>query len=331
MISKKNLVSVFILVAIFISCNNPKQKQHETNNTKPSAAKIQTPSFNADSAYRYTKEQVDFGSRVPGSKAHEKCGKYLEEKLKSFGLDVVVQTDIVTTYDKKKYTMSNIIGQYNKENKKRILLCGHWDTRPFADQDSVNNDKPFDGADDGASCVAVLLETARQLNISKPDIGIDLVFFDLEDYGDQNGNNPDTWCLGSQYWAKHPHVPDYFAQFGILLDMVGGKDPVFPKEGSSVHYASAVVNKVWNIAQQAGYGKYFIDPVISPTTDDHVYVNQILNIPTIDIVDYDPDRHDYKYWHHKHSDSMDIIDASTLKMVGQVVLEVVFAEVNAEQ
>jgi len=113
--------------------------------------------------------------------------------------------------------------------------------------------------------------------------------------------------------------------------MVGGKDPVFPKEGTSMRYASSVVEKVWKIAAKAGYGRYFIDTVTGETTDDHVYVNQFLNIPTIDIVSYDPERHVYKPWHHTHSDNMDIIDPATLKMAGQVVLEVVFEEVNVAQ
>jgi glutaminyl-peptide cyclotransferase len=272
-----------------------------------------------------------FGPRVPGTKAHENCGKYLTDKLKSFGMDVIVQNAVAATYDGKKYSMSNIIGQYNLQNKKRILLCGHWDTRPFADRDSVNPTKPFDGADDGGSCTAVLLEVARQLSISKPGIGVDIVLFDLEDYGDQSGNTKDSWCLGSQYWAQHLHTPDYFAQYGILLDMVGGKNPAFPKEGSSIQYASSVVNKVWNIAAQAGYGNYFTNAETPATTDDHVYVNTLANIPCIDIVHYDISKMDYMPCHHRHCDNMENIDSSTLKIVGQVLLEVVFSEANAAQ
>jgi peptidase M28-like protein len=331
--SKKNLISFFIVVAFFISCTNPKTEQSETSNQKPQTRNpaVPAPLFNADSAYRFTKEQVDFGPRIPGTKAHEECGKYLEDKLKSYGLDVIIQTDVVTTYDEKKYTMKNIIGQYNTGSSKRILLCGHWDTRPFADHDSVDKDKSFDGANDGGSSAAVLLETARQLSISKPGIGVDIILFDLEDYGEQNGNKSDTWCLGSQYWSKHLHKADYYAQFGILLDMVGGMNPVFPKEGSSMKYASSIVNKVWNIAGQAGYGQYFIDGVTPETMDDHVYVNQFANIPCIDIVHYDIQKMEYMPCHHRHCDNMEIIDASTLRMVGQVVLEVVFSEVNAAQ
>jgi glutaminyl-peptide cyclotransferase len=122
------------------------------------------------------------------------------------------------------------------------------------------------------------------------------------------------------------HKPDYFAQFGILLDMVGGKDAVFPKEGSSVYYAAAVVNKIWGTAAQAGYRKYFIDMQTGQTTDDHVYVNKLANIPCIDIVAYDVSRSDYMPCHHRHCDNLENIDAATLKIVGQVLLQVIFSE-----
>lgn len=325
--SKLTGIALLTVFVFFSACNNSKTEQPVSEQPETPATKITAPSFNSDSAYRYTKEQVDFGPRVPGTKAHANCATYLTQKLKTFGLDVIVQNGVATTYDSKKFTLSNIIGQYNPQLKKRILLCGHWDTRPFADRDSVNPTKPFDGADDGASCVAVLLETARQLSISKPNVGVDIVLFDLEDYGDQSGDTEDTWCLGSQYWSKNPHKADYYAQFGILLDMVGGKNAVFPKEGSSMHFAPAVVNKVWNIAAQAGYAQYFIAAETPPTTDDHVYVNTLANIPCIDIVHYDVNKRDYMPCHHRHCDNMDIIDQATLKMVGQVLLEVVFAEI----
>ena len=319
----------FAFCIAFFSCTNPEPAENGKQETVNHKFLIPVPSFNSDSAYLYIKEQVAFGPRVPGTRAHENCASYLSEKLKSFGLDVIVQRGVVETYDKKKFNLSNIIAQYNIQNTKRILLCGHWDTRPFADRDEVNPEKPFDGANDGASSVGVLLEIARQLSISKPGIGVDIILFDLEDYGDQIGKTKDSWCLGSQYWGQHLHKPGYYAQYGILLDMVGGRNAVFPREGSSVVYAPSIVNKVWNIAKQKGYGQYFIDAETPQTTDDHVYINQLANIPCIDIVHYDTAKVDYMPCHHRHCDNMEIIDAATLKIVGQVVLEVLFSEVNA--
>lgn len=312
-----------------VSCTSPKTEEPSTTQQQVPKSIIPTPSFNSDSAYQYIKEQVAFGPRVPGTKAHANCAKYLSEKLKSFGMDVIVQNAVTTTYDLKKFNMSNIIAQYNTQVRKRILLCGHWDTRPFADRDSVNKDKPFDGANDGGSSVAVLMEIARQLSISKPGIGVDIILFDLEDYGDFTGKAKDSWCLGSQYWSQRLHRPDYYAQFGILLDMVGGKNAVFPKEGSSLTYASSIVNKVWSIAQQSGYSEYFIDAETRQTTDDHVYINELANIPCIDIVQWDVNKQDYMPCHHRHCDNLENIDPATLKIVGQVVLEVLFAEANA--
>ncbi|MBK7853867.1 MAG: M28 family peptidase [Bacteroidetes bacterium] len=70
----------------------------------------------------------------------------------------------------------NIIAEYKPEKTKRILLCAHWDTRPWADRDSIDKYKPFDGANDGASGVAVLLEIARAIQTAPLGYGIDFIF-----------------------------------------------------------------------------------------------------------------------------------------------------------
>lgn len=333
---KKNLLIFFnwcigycALCIFFFSCNTSEtNKQPESSKAEIKKPKLNAPSFNADSAFSFVKTQIDFGPRIPGTKAHANCAAYLSSKLISYGMDVIVQNGIVTTYDKKKFDLKNIIAQYNLSNPRRILLCAHWDTRPFADRDSNNPSKPFDGANDGGSGVAVLLEIARQLNIAKPNLGIDIILFDVEDYGDQSGRTSDSWCLGSQYWGKNLHRPNYFAQYGILLDMVGGRDAVFPKEGTGMKYASGIVNKVWGIARQTPYSNFFSDTTTPETTDDHYYVNTLASIPCIDIVHYNTTTMDYMACHHRHCDNMDIVDASTLKAVGQVLLEVLFYELN---
>jgi hypothetical protein len=126
--------------------------------------------------------------------------------------------------------MFNLIASFNPDIEKRILLCAHWDSRPFADQDTAKRNLPIDGANDGASGVAVLMEIARQLNIKKPDVGVDIIFFDVEDYGQPDGDGDhveDSYALGTQYWAKNPHKPNYTAENGILLDMVGAGDALY--------------------------------------------------------------------------------------------------------
>lgn len=328
---------LFCFSFLFFSCTNTPEKpetettQPETVNPKPQTS---TPEFNGDSAYALVRKQVDFGPRIPGTQSHAACAAWMTDKLKLLGIKTTVQNGTVTTFDNRKFILQNIIAEYNPQSNNRILLLAHWDTRPWADADSVKKDKPFDGANDGASGAAVLMEIARQLSISKPDIGVDIFLSDLEDYGQEENDMrfprmEDSWCLGTQYWAKNLHRPNYFAKFGILVDMVGGKDAVFPKEGSSVYYASDIVNKVWNTASEIGYGNYFINGSSGQTTDDHVYVNQLANIKCIDIVHYDLNIRNYPSFHHTHADNMSIIDKNTLKIVGQVVLEVIFREAQS--
>lgn len=325
-------ITAIVFCCLIFSCGNPAEdKNNQQQKQEPKINKLPAPEFNADSAFAFLKAQVDFGPRVPGTKAHEKCAKYLLEKLKSYGLKTSFQQETVSTFDNKKFRLKNIIAEYKPELSKRILLCAHWDTRPWADQDSVDKLKPFDGANDGASGGAVLIEIARLISSSQLNVGIDIVLFDLEDYGQEQDDNrfpqqENTWCLGSQHWARNPHKANYYAQFGILLDMVGGKNPVFPREGTGNYYAPDIIEKVWSHAKNLGYGNYFIDAISPKTTDDHVYVNQLANIKCIDIVHYEIDKRNYPAYHHTHGDNIDVIDKNTLKMVGQVVLETLFAE-----
>lgn len=317
-----------IAYSCFSSCSNdPDTDKPENTAQKPEASLPPAPSFNQDSAYLFIKVQVDFGPRVPGTTAHAKCADYLSAKLKSYGWEVQIQNANISTYDKKKFMLKNIIASYKPEIANRILLLSHWDSRHIADQDTIDRDKPIHGADDGGSGVGVLLEIARQLSLTKPNVGIDILLDDLEDYGDQSSPGEDTWCLGTQYWAKNPHKPGYVAQYGILLDMVGAKGATFPREGNSREYAPYVVKKIWNKAAHLGYSNYFIFQDGAAITDDNYYVIHDANIPCVDIINMKPlPLSGFGSYHHTHQDNMDIIDKNTLKAVGQTVLEVVWEE-----
>jgi hypothetical protein len=246
--------------------------------------------------------------------------------MKSWSDNVSIQQGVLKAYDGTNLKFRNIITSFNPEAKRRVLLFAHWDTRPWSDQDSIDPMKPSLGADDGGSGVAVLMEIARQLSTQKPTVGIDLAFFDAEDWGKEGGGpgSEDSYALGTQYWAKNPHVAGYTADYGILLDMVGAKDAQFRFEGLSYDRAGSVLQKVWSQAAQLGYSNYFLNQDGGWVTDDHVYVNAI-GIPAIDIIHtrineasgFPP------HWH-THRDNMDVIDRSTLKAVGQTLLGVIF-------
>lgn len=313
------------LLLVF-SCN-----QSSKSVTQTGKETIQVPAFNPDSAYRYTASQVAFGPRVPNTTAHQACGNYLAGELRRFGATVIEQEATVYTYSNLALNAKNIIGSFLPENKNRILLCAHWDSRPFADYDPNpdNQHKPIDGANDSAGACGILLEIARQMQQQSPGIGVDIVFFDAEDWGapsfDRKGEG--GWCLGSEYWAKNPHIPGYKARYGILMDMASAHNAQFYKETTSLYYAKNVVNKVWQAAQIAGYDAYFIDREGGSIQDDHIPVNEIRKIPCIDIIQHDPDSKTGfgAYWH-TLNDTMEAVSTETLKAVGQTLLYVLYHE-----
>lgn len=319
-----------LLIFLLLSCGNKGENKNKENEVSPQSMTVSAPAFDTDSAYAYTGKQVSFGPRVPNTEAHKKCSDYLINELKRHGAEVFVQEAILTAWDGTKLEARNIIGSYNPENKKRILLFAHWDSRPYADEDANpdNHNKHIDGADDGASGVGVLLEIARQIHLKAPAAGIDIIFFDAEDYGKPAFSNKyveDSFCLGSQFWAKNPHIKNYRADFGILLDMVGAKNATFYKEGYSMQYAAPVVEKVWSAARNLGFGKYFINTSTGPITDDHIYVHKGRNIPCIDIINLDQSsKNGFGHYWHTVNDTMDNIDKETLNAVGQTVLEVIY-------
>ena len=320
-----------IIPFLFASCG---QNQSNTSSkNKKSAEFIKAPDFNADSAYYFVEKQVLFGPRVPGTKAHTECAKWFVKKLGDYSDTLIVQSFKARTYDGVTRNGKNIIASFNPENKNRILLMSHWDSRPFADHctDESQHATAIDGANDGASGVGVLMEMARQFNLKKPEVGIDIVLFDLEDWGPPTQlemYETEAWGLGSQHWSNNPHFYGYNARFGILLDMVGTKNPVFPREYFSQEYAGFVMDLVWGYAAELGYKKYFVNHQGGATTDDHYFVNTIAKIPSIDIIHLDRKTTNGSFFEHWHTtnDNIESIDRSTLKMVGHVVMTVVYNE-----
>ena len=318
------LTLLSIVLVALVSCTGDGKK---TSQPQVPAKVVNVPVFNADSAYYFIKKQVDFGPRIPNSAAHKKAGDYFIAQFKTYGATVKVQEFTATTFDNTKVNLRNIIASFNLEKKKRILLAAHWDTRPFADKDKEKPNATFDGANDGGSGVGVLLEIARILQKQPTDVGIDIILFDGEDWGErtetQGPSLPSTldfwWCLGSQRWAKNKHVGGYSAYYGIVLDMVGGKNARFGFEGYSLEYAPSVVDKVWKTAARLGFTNIFVNEKDGFVIDDHVAVNIHAKIPMIDIISMGDT-------HHTRKDNMDNISKETLNAVGQTVLQTIYYE-----
>jgi hypothetical protein len=331
---------LFILgftASLWCACNPSSVSNNDTppvvspNETNEAALEKEIAAgFNADSAYYFIAKQVGFGPRVPGTASHRKCGDYLVQTLKNMGPtppEVQEQFSTARTFDNKTIPVRNIISQFYPERARRILLAAHWDTRPFAETDPHKPHLPIEGANDGASGVGVLMEIARQLALHDPGIGVDIIFFDAEDWGDTSGQVEDSYCLGSQYWAKNPHVPNYTADYGILLDMVGDKNALFAIEDFSWRMAQPVVQKIWNKAQSLGYGNLFINQKRGPIIDDHYYVMLHRQFPMVDIINFDPNSYSRfgRTWHN-HNDNLENISTATLLAVGKTVIHILFTE-----
>lgn len=315
--------SIYALLLLCVSC--AKQQQSSTPDVRCD--------FSADSAYAYIAQQVAFGARVPGSEEHVACGDWLVKKLATMGAQVQNQYGTMINYAGEPQSLRNIVAYFEGTTQNAILLCAHWDSRPWSDEEEHYDDRfaPVLGANDGASGVGVILEILRQLSILKARgemvPSVQIVFFDCEDMGTPSHytglERPHTWCLGSQYWAQQyiQHSPIKL-QYGILLDMVGDPSATFPREYFSMQYANGYLEQLWRSANRLGYGRYFVpSTTYYPITDDHYYVNTIARIPCVDIIDYKTNTETgFAEWWHTQQDDMRNINHQTLQAVGETVL-----------
>ncbi len=293
------------------------------------------PAFNTDSAYAFTQAQCNFGPRPMNTPAHDKCALWIQQKFEQYGCQVLLQDANLTGYDGTILKSRNIIARYRPERQGRIMLCAHWDSRPWADNDpdSTNWRKPILAANDAASGVAVMLEVARLISADTTlnNIGVDFVCFDAEDWGTpqwaENSGGDDSWALGAQYFAAN--LPsDFNVSYAVLLDMVGGQGARFYQEGMSLQYAPDIVKKVWRAARKAGYGSFFPRQEGGMVTDDHIPLNQTAKIPTVDVISYYPDCTLSSFgptWH-TMADDMQHISKETLKAVGQTMIQLIYSE-----
>ncbi|MEX1241152.1 MAG: M28 family peptidase [Cyclobacteriaceae bacterium] len=330
-------IRLFLIASLLlaVSCGSDRGKKQSTSDEQP-AINVKVPPFSADSAYHFVERQVAFGPRIPNTKAHEQAGNYFVETLKRYGAQITIQEFQQENFDGRTLNLKNIVACFNPDKAKRILFAAHWDTRPFSDKDKEKPFSSFPGANDGASGVGVLLEVARVLHSNTlPEVGVDIIFFDGEDWGEREGQQqshpvPDGlrewWCLGSQYWAKNKHKPNYSAYYGILLDMVGADNAQFHREGYSMEFAPSIVKKVWGHAHRLGYSHRFINNTQARVTDDHVFVNTIARIPMINIVHFEPGVGYFGDFHHTQRDNMDIISVEMLGIVGTTIMNVIYHE-----
>lgn len=259
-------------------------------------------------------QQVAFGPRIPGQPGHAREAAWLDSLSRTQADSVTVQRWWHHSASGDSVEMINILAQFNPKATQRVLYVAHWDSKPTADRDPTNKTAPMPGADDGGSGVAILLGVADALHKLRPDVGVDLLYVDGEDYGTFGPPEVDV-LVGATYYASHPIVAGR-PLFGVLWDMVGHKDLRIPIEMNSQVAAPDVVDRVWKVAAQMGYAEIFTQNKTGGITDDHI---PLINagLPVIDVIDIS-----YPYWH-TTQDTPDKESAQSLTAVGNVAVGVI--------
>ena len=332
------LLTAAASLLLFFACKS-NNGDSDSSVAAPSApptdyTKVAVPEFSADSAYAFVEKQLSFGNRIPGSKGWERCAAWLAAQMRRYCDTVVVQDFRTVLWSGDAVPGKNIIASLNPQAEKRILLAAHWDSRQWADHDPAekNHHSPVPGANDGASGVAALMEMARVMSTRQPSVGVDFIFFDVEDQGaaEWSGNHDETsWCKGSQHWANTLTNP-YAYIYGILFDMVGTPQPRYTKEGISRYFAPGLTDKIWAAAAGLGHGDIFVDTPTPEILDDHFFVNNIAHIPTVDIVQNSPETSFFTHWH-TTTDDLNSIDRESLRIVATVAMKTIYADYPSEK
>lgn len=254
--------------------------------------------FDGDMAYQRVLAQVALGPRPTGSEAGWATGDFILAELTKLGW----QTE-TREFFFKGVRGRNIIGKMG--NGPIILLGSHYDTRPAADRDPdlARRNAWIEGANDGASGVAVLLELARTLDADKLKNEVWLVFFDAEDRGRLAGW---PFSVGARHMADNLTVNP---QSVIIVDMIGDADQnIFFEQNST----EALQEEIWTVAAELGYKDYFIPELRHTAIDDHIPFLERL-VPAVDIIDFD-----YAYWH-TVEDTADKVAPASLERVGRTL------------
>jgi glutaminyl-peptide cyclotransferase len=276
---------------------------------------------NGERAYGYMKEICAIGPRVSGTPGMQKQQDLLKAHFEKLGGRVSLQTfEARHPLDGNKVPMANLLVEWHPDRKDRILLCAHYDTRPFPDEDPVNPRGVFVGANDGASGAALMMELAHDMAGLKCRYGVDFLLFDGEEliYDRQR----DKYFLGSEHFAQEyaTNPPAHKYKWGVLVDMIGDAQLQIFREVNSMKTLPTrqLVGDIWGVARDLGV-KEFVNVTRHEIRDDHLALNSIARFPTIDIIDFEyPTARGPNYWH-TTQDVPENCSALSLAKVGWVI------------
>ncbi len=276
--------------------------------------------FDRERAFDNLRRIVQCGPRSPGSKGSAMARDLFLQEFGSLGAGIIVQDfKVVDPEEGAEYAMCNLIFRFRPGPGPRILLGTHYDTRRYADLDPNPERRrdPVPGANDGGSGAAVLMEIGRIASADPPPCGIDIVFFDGEDFG-RPGN--DMYCQGSRrFCGSPPYAAQGNTVAAVIIDMVGDRNLEVFREGISCDHSKVLVDEVWKAAARAGAAAVFRDEVRYRISDDHVPLHDVLGIDSVLVIDFD-----YAGYFHTTSDTIDRCSAQSLGLVGETLAEFVY-------
>jgi len=275
--------------------------------------------FEVDGARAHARvvHQVEAGPRIPGTRGHATVLAWLKSELSRLGARVEEQV-IPDSSLGRPLELHNVIAHFGPASDRRIMLCAHWDSRPWCDEDSDSTyrNEPVPGANDGGSGVAVLLEVAELMSRRAPPSAVDLVFFDGEDLG--NAGHPEQYSLGARAFARSfvGDHPQWKPTAAFLFDMVGDRTLDIYPEAQSRERAANLVDIVLDGAR-ATSAIHFHPETRYTVIDDHVPLLEA-GVPTVDIIDFD-----YPAWH-THRDLPGQVSPASLAEVSRVAAWIVY-------
>ncbi len=284
--------------------------------------------FNADNAHDHVVNQTSIGYRIPGTNESRDCTNYFVAEFQDIDVNFNYTLHNFTIHST---SCQNALFKLNMDEKNIIVLGAHYDSRARATKDPnpLNRNIPIQGANDGASGCAVLLELARVFNQIKDNLSCQIwfVFFDAEDQGsDSGGYGMDgwNWCEGSQKFVSeidtfYNSSVEYF-QCMLLLDMVGGVNLQFIAEQYST---SSLLDELFDVGRQLGYNAEF--PAYRSSNsilDDHVaFIN--LGIPSADLIINFWNNPSWPY-HHTVNDDITSISKHSLEVTGKTIEQFIY-------
>ncbi len=328
------LLSVLLVIASVAGAWAWQQRQVRP---KPAAKPTKLPKdcpVDGDKAMQIVKKICDMGPRISDTPAMKKQQEFIKKHFEDLGVKVTMQEFPARHPRKGGVTLANMIVEFNPEATERILICCHYDTRPFPSEEpdvrKRETEGIFIGANDGASGVALLCEMGRVIPTIKCKYGVDFVFFDAEELiyrGDDALGKGDPYFLGSTHFATDykNRPPKHKYKWGVLVDLIGDAHLEIYHEEHSVTWPETkpLVKDIWGVAKKLGV-KEFIDRSYAKwkVRDDHLPLYENGGIPCIDIIDFAYPRvgSDLNYWH-TMQDTPDKCSGNSIALVGWVLIE----------